>query len=174
MKANDPIKRCRNSSAGIKKRSVSDREILRTQKSSDRFRIKLALRDLNSRMQSFRRVIRRDRHLALRDDLAAVDSRVDVMDRAARYFLPSGQSLGPCFHARKFRQQRRMKINDSSRICGKDLLFQNAHKTGEHHQFHARVLEQSHYFHLHLWLESRAELSRRKINIRHAELPRDI
>src|SRR5205085_9527486 len=115
------------------------RRILGVAKSPNYFRIKFPLGDLNSRMQNFRRVTGRNRHFSLRDYLAAVDSRVDIMDCAASYFFPRRQRLGPCFHARRFRQQRWMKINDSVWKGREHLLFQDAHESSEHNELHARA-----------------------------------
>ena len=86
-KGSGRTRRCRSCSAEIKKRSAFEPGDYAPRNLPDHFRIKFALGDLNSGVQRFRSVVRQDRHFSLRDNFAAVDSGIDVVDRAARRFL---------------------------------------------------------------------------------------
>ena len=62
-------------------------------KATDHFGIKLTFRHLDPRMERFRRVIRQDRNLPLRNDRAVIDLFINKMHRAAGDPFSCGQRL---------------------------------------------------------------------------------
>ena len=73
------------------------------------------LGNLNPGMQTFRGIVRQDRHLTLGDDLPMIDFFVDKMHRAARYSFAGCKCLLPSFKSWKFWQKRRMDVDDAPR-----------------------------------------------------------
>src|SRR2546430_6133962 len=67
----------------------------------DRGRIQFVFRDLNSRMQAFRRIVRQDRYFTLRDDIAVIYFFVDVMNGATGHTFTGSERLFPGFQARE-------------------------------------------------------------------------
>src|SRR5206468_8436341 len=66
-------------------------------------RIKHMFDLLNAGVQRFRSIVRQDRDLALTDDVAVIDLRIDIMNRDAGPFLVSCNLLFPCFEAGNLR-----------------------------------------------------------------------
>src|SRR5688572_13235061 len=81
------------------------RGALRFGKLRDDFRIKRAFGNLDSGVQRFRGIAWQDRDLSLRDDLATVDTRIHIVNGAARNFFSSLERLLPGLDAGKFREQ---------------------------------------------------------------------
>ena len=73
-----------------------------------------------------------------------VDLLVHKMYRAARHGFAGRESLFPRFQSRKFRQKRRMDVNDSPGKRLEHRRVQYPHKTGENHKINVGVAQ---YFH---------------------------
>ncbi len=133
-------RRCRNCSGAIRKRSAAESAArYASAELRDDFRIKRAFRNLDPGVQRFSGIARQHRDFSLRDDLAAIDSRINIVNRTARNFFSGIERLLPRFDTGKFRQQRRMHIDDAAREGVEHWLFQHAHETGQDHEFHARI-----------------------------------
>ena len=125
-------------------------------------------------MQTFRRIVRQDRYLPLRNDLPVIDFFINIMDGAASHRFAGRESLFPCFEARKFRQKRWMDVNDTPGKRLEHRRVQHAHKAGENHEMNAGVAQYFHKFLFCFWLQTRAKLAGRQIRIRNGKLSRDI
>ena len=78
---------------------------------------------------------------ALRDDLAAVHARIDVMHGAAGFRRARGERLFPRFEAGKGGQQGRVDIDDAARERLEQRRLDHPHAAGEHDEFDARLRE---------------------------------
>ena len=90
------------------------------------------LRRLDARLQRLGRVTRLHRNFALRDDFPGVHARVDIVHGASGDFVSRGQGprrgVGPAVLG----EQRRMDVDDASRIGGEKNGSDNAHESGQH------------------------------------------
>ncbi len=73
------------------------------------------LGNLDPRMQTFRSVVRQNRHLALCDNVAVINFFIDIVDGAAGYFFACGQRLFPRLEAGESWQQRGMNVENAAR-----------------------------------------------------------
>jgi hypothetical protein len=114
---------------------------LTARQSGDARGIKLVLRLLNARVQSFRSVGIQHRHRFLAQDRPGINTGIDQMDGATGHFNAVIESLFPCFQTRERRQERGVDIDDAAFEGAEERAFKDAHKTGEHNQVCLSVLE---------------------------------
>src|SRR2546423_7546783 len=145
-----------------------------TAKPRDYLGIQCVFRYLNSRVQTFRRVVRQNLHFTLRNDVAVVDFLVDVMDGAAGDTFPGGESLFPRFQSGKFWQQRWMNIDNSARKRLQHRRFQDAHEPGEDDEFDIGLVQHSNKFNFGGGFESGLKVTRRQIRVWDGEFARDL
>src|ERR1700749_2379442 len=125
-------------------------------------------------MQTFSRVVRRNSHLSLREDLSMINPFIDVMHRAAGHCFARSESLFPRLKSWEFREKRWVNVDNSTRERLQHRFMQDAHETGENHKLDTRVTQHLHELLFYLRLQTRAKSTRRQIRVCDTKLPRHI
>ena len=84
----------------------------------------------NARGKRVRGVLVQHRNRGLRDDRAGIDSFIDEVDRASRYFRTVFKSLVLRVETRKRREQGRVNIEDVQWKLADEISAQNPHIAG--------------------------------------------
>ncbi len=116
------------------------------------------LRHLDAGMERRRRIIGQHGHAFLRDDLAGIHARVDVMHGAAGDGLPRLQRLLPGLKPGEFRQKGRVDIDDAAREGVERGRLDHAHVTREDHEIDSGILQRADEPLLHLGGKTGAKL----------------
>lgn len=108
---------------------------------SDGSWVKRVLRFLNSGVQSFGGVVVVNRDRLLCDDRAGIDALVHQVHGASGHFDAVIERLLPGFQAGKSRQKSWVDVHDALIKGAKELAFQNAHESRQHHEIDLRFLQ---------------------------------
>src|SRR6266704_3863146 len=101
------------------------------------------LHNLNTSMESSRRVVRQNRLLTLRDNIAMINLLIDIVNCATGRLFPGHQRLFPCFEPGKFGQKRWMNVYNAAAKRLQHRRFQNAHETGENYKLNTGLAKHS-------------------------------
>ena len=100
-------------------------------------------RSLNPGMQTLRGIIGKDRNGLAAENLAGIDRCVDLVHGATGLRLGRSQSLLPRFQSRKFRQQRRVNVDNLPGKRAEQRLLDDPHEASQNNQFDVRSHQQS-------------------------------